>query len=320
MTTIFRSLLALSLLLGASGFTADNAAAADFTCVAEISSKWSSQLSSKFSGNTDFKSKFLAEYPSGRLPQSGQCTWLLIRGPIQKGDAQKFSDLLQKSHPFLEYLFLDSPGGLVDEAMAIGKMVRRALVQTWAPEQTKRNGQRKFSIFTKPSCAGATCQCASACFLIWAAGVERNGWILGLHRPSTTDATYVDLRPSDAAPRYREQLTKIRDYLEEMDTPRRYVDLMVDTNSADMTWLTQKDQDGLSAPASIAEWIKSSCGAVAQKEEDTAFELEFQQDYDGKRLSAQENTFIEQVNLKRSQVNDCGRKRLNRARDAVSIP
>jgi hypothetical protein len=310
-TTIFRSLLALSLLLlGASGFTADNAAAADFTCVNQISG---AELSAAN------KSKLLVEFPSGRLPQTGQCSELLISGPIQKGDARKFSDLLQRSHPFLQHLFLNSPGGLVDEAMAIGKMVRRALVETWAP-RINRNGQLYFSIARKASCAGATCQCASACFLIWAAGVERQGWVLGLHRPSTTDATYVDLRPSDAAPRYREQLTKIRDYLEEMDTPRRYVDLMVDTNSADMTWLTQKDEDGLSAPASIAEWIKSSCGAVAQNEKDTRFELEFQRDYDGKRLSAQEKTFIEQVNLKYMQVFHCRMKRLNNARDVVSIP
>ena len=122
-TATFRSLLALSLLLlGASGF-AGNAAAADFTCVSSFRAEFAAEN----------KSRFLAHFPSGRLPQSGQCRYLLISGPIRKGDARRFSDLLQKSHPFLQHLLLDTPGGLVGEAMEIGKMVRRALVETVAP-------------------------------------------------------------------------------------------------------------------------------------------------------------------------------------------
>jgi hypothetical protein len=73
------------------------------------------------------RAELLKSYPSGRLPAAGTCLRILIQGNIEIGDSAKFSELVRKSHPFLSEVVLWSSGGLVEEAMKIGRLIRRGL-------------------------------------------------------------------------------------------------------------------------------------------------------------------------------------------------
>lgn len=103
---------------------------------------------------------------------------LLIRGEIHKGDATTFTGMADQlgkdTHcpmlgsppngvPFI-FAKLDSPGGDIIEALAIGREVRRRFMLTGVVRKM---------------------ECDSACVFILAAGVERVGdGKVGLHRPA----------------------------------------------------------------------------------------------------------------------------------------
>jgi hypothetical protein len=102
--------------------------------------------------------------------------------------------------------------------------------------------------------------CASACALIWFGAVDRYGSV-GLHRPRTTDPYFRALDPSDGAATYRKALDSIQAYLEEMEVPKRVIELMTATGSADIKWVdTYKDDfKDLERPPSLAEWEDAVC-------------------------------------------------------------
>ena len=73
-------------------------------------------------------------YPSGRLPNPDGCrSAILLKGAILPGDGERFAKLLRQSHPFLSSVMLWSPGGSVEDAMKIGRLIRKGLIDTEAP-------------------------------------------------------------------------------------------------------------------------------------------------------------------------------------------
>ena len=72
-------------------------------------------------------------FPSGRRPSCATCLEALLKGEIVSGDFNKVISLVRANHPFLDRLLLWSPGGSVEEAMKIGRLVRKAMLVTQAP-------------------------------------------------------------------------------------------------------------------------------------------------------------------------------------------
>jgi len=209
-------------------------------------------------------------YPSGRRPTPATCREALIKGVIEAGDSAKFDAFLRANHLFLDKLFLWSPGGSVAEAMKIGRLVRKGMLTTKAPDEfsfQKSLPPTGRGFLTgeqaKVLCQGSDCHCASACFLIWAAGVVRDGNALGLHRPSIRSIRFANLPPEHASGSYRFALAEVEKYLGEMEVPRRFIELMIDTSSNDIHWLDLEESWSLKEVPSIAEWIAASCGAMS---------------------------------------------------------
>lgn len=103
-------------------------------------------------------------------------------------------------------LQLDSPGGDVQTAMAIGRIVREARATTSVPQASR---------------------CASACVLILGAGVVRAP-ILGtvvIHRPFFGGLS-PGLSSSHVQQRYRDMRRRIDDYAFEMNLPNALIELM----------------------------------------------------------------------------------------------
>jgi DNA-directed RNA polymerase subunit N (RpoN/RPB10) len=235
-------------------------------------------------------------YPSGRSPSAGQCKAALVEGTIEKGDYQKLLSLIERSNPFFFQLYLNSPGGDVDEAMRIGRLVRHIMLTVEAPTlgdtrvplnaQLDENGHFTATVLYNyadfrpnqtPSqiCAGdrSSCSCASACVLIWAAGAERQGEALGFHRPTIIGKQFPLMDAETAQKTYAMVLSEMRAYLEEMELPPKAIDLLIDTKSGDIHWLTDDEVNGeildsgdweANFPPSIQEWISSSCGTVSK--------------------------------------------------------
>ena len=218
-------------------------------------------------------------FPSGRKPTLSTCKEMLLEGPIETGDAQKFSTFLKAHHPFVQELYLSSPGGSVADAIAIGKLTRAALIETHAPNQNMLDrrhfdgrpgsGMLHTGIWISINenygyrvlCQGPSCHCASACFLIWAAGWRRWGFVLGIHRPTAGMNGFGNLPPDQASVAYTGIIRAMRDYLSEMEIPNRYIERMTSTSSEDMSWLDYDDTDQLKYAPSIQEWVKVKCGA-----------------------------------------------------------
>jgi hypothetical protein len=203
----------------------------------------------------------------------------LLRGTIEKGDYERYRSFYRHHHRALQNLYLLSPGGDAEEAIKIGRLVRRYLTTVSAPIRYGGDGS-PFMLRKPPSfkpgvppgnlCVGPTCICASACALVWFGGVSRDGEV-GLHRPRRTDAEYKALAPADASAVYKRALQEISRYLEEMEAPRPLIDGMMATSSSEIRWVGDDDQ--LEYAPSFIEWVDASCGAFTSQERKALSEL-----------------------------------------------
>lgn len=174
-----------------------------------------------------------------------------VSGPIVRGDHAKFSRAVSDVETGLRNSFysiertevtLASNGGDVDEALAIGRDIRR------------------FSMFTRIYDV-----CASSCVLIFAAGVERtsvgflnrsNGLFtprLGVHRPY-----FVNLEPnqprSTIAPEIDRRRRALGEYMEEMGVAPQLVSIMYSLQPEEMRWLTVPEASEFGLLGKDAAW------------------------------------------------------------------
>jgi hypothetical protein len=166
-------------------------------------------------------------------PCSTTSSELLIHGEIRKGDATRFTrmaDELSKDTncpmlgsppngvPFI-FVKLDSPGGDIIEALAIGREVRRRFMLTGVVRNM---------------------ECDSACVFILAAGVERVGdGKVGLHRPAFDPAFFAGLSPTAAHDRYTSLVENLRQYyVDEMGGSPEAFRIMMTTASTSIRYLS----------------------------------------------------------------------------------
>ena len=267
-------------------------------------------------------------FPSGRHPSAGACRAVLIRGNIEEGDYLKFVYILRQNHPFVGAVALVSSGGLVEEALKIGTIVRQYLLETWAPATSQVDG---YGLLLHPYpplsqgtiCEGPACHCASACFLIYAAGASRHGGALGVHRPTIQSTSFANLQPERASTLYRGLLADIASYLSHMEVPQKYIELMSDTASTDIKWLSVEEAQAMSEPRSISEWLAASCGAVtAQETQQTEklLNLKQQRESNGKMLSDQDEALLWANLAKWERISECQEEKKARFRDAMALP
>lgn len=106
---------------------------------------------------------------------------ILIEGEIVPGDARKFERVVRDIGRRVGTVVLRSPGGSVPDAMAIGRLVRKLMLETEGPGFSSENEEAACQ--PEGGHPNAVCVCASACFLIYAGGFPRNVSYVLLHRP-----------------------------------------------------------------------------------------------------------------------------------------
>lgn len=152
-----------------------------------------------------------------------------ITGNIEAGDEQKFAAVAATHQASV--VRLGSPGGNVEVAIAIGRMVRKLGLDT---------------VVIRRSIG-----CLSACPLIWLSGrhaiVERNSY-LGFHAANRPEGTAIMAR-----------------YLAELGLSQQQINYMLRTSQPDIQLATEADAVALGfRPQVVSSWFgawRSSCQA-----------------------------------------------------------
>ena len=166
-----------------------------------------------------------------------------ITGRIEVGDTEKIAAFLKRQKYAPNTLYLNSPGGAMDEAIRLGELIKVLYVST----EVQANGS-----------------CASACFFLFLAGSDRFASpselltpgelekIAALQRqvtsrPPTGVAGFIGLhRPffPNAPDMHGQQIPmmkRVTAHLEKQLVSRRLIDIMMSRPSNDVYWLKEED-------------------------------------------------------------------------------
>lgn len=191
---------------------------------------------------------------------------ITMNGEIKSGDAERLASIFFAVKPLLasyyiypNSLYLNSPGGDVSEAIRIAELVKMLGI----------------SVATIGDGKGA---CASSCFLIYAAALERtasgidtlrakghkgNLGPLGVHRP------YLSVITDDPAGANRQEqvMSDMRAYLIKASVGHVLIDKMMSHASNDIYWLNAEEIRALgNFSPGVEEQLISKCSYDARKE------------------------------------------------------
>ena len=205
-----------------------------------------------------------------RIEHSSGQSYISIAGRIVKGDAEKFEKLAHQmiqDEEYIECVRLASSGGSIYEAMQIGEIIRKLGCMTVAPlcygkkcmsipdiEHMSQSDKKHIQLIKE------NCQCSSACFLIWAAGLRREGRILGLHRPYVQKEYYKKLDVTEASEMYGIITQDVTEYLRKNSIPEHIISKMFAHSSSDMYYLTTDEIHELLYQPFFEEYLIAGCG------------------------------------------------------------
>ena len=190
---------------------------------------------------------------------------LYIVGKIVAGDYDQFVDVIKRSNDDILAVNIVSPGGSTIEAIKIGQLIRRLYLATNAPSLANfaPEARRMICSIAASIDRSTSCSCASACFLIWSAGVERSGNDIHIHRIAFDADYYGSLPPNVASQKYQEALQVVHSYLREMEIPDSIYEEMVSMPSYTTALLQQANW---AWPPSFAEWLTARCGPPTRRD------------------------------------------------------
>ena len=170
---------------------------------------------------------------------------LILEGKIETGDHVSFRNFLSERSNFEKMngeVFLASQGGNVIEALKIGYLIRHLRLSTDAPSRPPPSGRSSVILpidLAKPR----NYQCTSACFLLYVAGIYRHFvWAgrLGIHRPQVEHKP-IGTTEKEVSAATDEMRNMIKLYLETMNVPDKYLDIMYSIPPNEVHWLTQTE-------------------------------------------------------------------------------
>ncbi len=212
---------------------------------------------------------------------------LVLEGKIVAGDDLKLREFLGTKSNFDKIsggVFLASPGGNLEEAMKIGRLIRALRLSTDAPLGAAMGHVKFGEPLIKPSHLvdpKANYLCASACFLVYVSGIYRNLYEigrLGVHRPLRLESTFMKLSDDEAM--YAESLNRkrVENYLNEMNVPEKYVDLMFSVPHNEIRWITQDEfvSDLQGFIPEVRDLVDAKCDPRSYKEKFSSQNLKTQ--------------------------------------------
>ena len=161
--------------------------------------------------------------PGGGVVTNGE--GLLLKGEIVPGDYERLLDVLRRDQGRFwrtAGFILASPGGDIQEALQIARLVKGSYSTVWV---------------------GKAGPCVSACFFIYSAAVRREGGAnsLGIHRPYIHPQRLQSVSVPEAESLQKQAFRQARLYLESQDVPTNLIDKMFQQASTDVYWLSREE-------------------------------------------------------------------------------
>lgn len=199
----------------------------------------------------------------------GDYRWAIkVEGNIVPGDAAKLLtkllDFYLVAGPVVDTVYLMSRGGDINDAMKMGDIIRRLRLKTVIPMKDMGSPASTGGILPdNPNDA----ICASACFLVFVGGVEREGDYLALHRPYLPRVEANKLSDIEYEAAQKQVMVKVQGYLRSMDVGQFWIDTMMSTNSQDVyvpAWseLDRRDRPLIGTVPPIEEIMLAKCGPL----------------------------------------------------------
>jgi hypothetical protein len=171
---------------------------------------------------------------------------LVLSGEITPGDYDRLlAKIAEDDKRFLSdnKLILASNEGNAGEAMKIARLVK--------------------ALYTQVVVGPLTGRCAGACFLIYAAAVERGTDgenLLGVTRPGLAESEWVGRPTTEAALLEDSMQGPVRDFLVENEVPPDLVEQVFQRPSTDVYWLTDNDETALGSKSrAFAKFLEKNC-------------------------------------------------------------
>lgn len=180
---------------------------------------------------------------------------LQINGTLMPGDENSFRATVRiayQSGCIIESLSIVSPGGDLGAAIAIGEQVDLLALSVQAPPV--------FGSKPEPNRV-----CASACFFIWAAGKERSGDAVAVHRPYFDPAYYHNLPLAEARKRFASMTEKARQFLDAQGVTKELIAKIFSANSREAIFLSKSELSQLRLKPFYDELLIARC-KESQKE------------------------------------------------------
>ncbi len=200
---------------------------------------------------------------------SGSYRQLVIEGPIESGDFDKFIKIIRDNQGQLSTVYIFSSGGDFYEAMKIGRAMRALELVSMVPMRNESG---------LPSCEGLhsepkpndpkNCTCASACFFIHIGGIHRGGTYLAVHRPYFEKGKFGKLTETEAKKAFDALQDSAREYMIAMGVPKHIQEDVLGTPSERALILdekTVKTYFWLELPYRH-EWIMNKCSQLSNEE------------------------------------------------------
>jgi hypothetical protein len=200
-------------------------------------------------------------------------------GGIEPGDDQKFHNLILpylRTGQIVYQVNIFSQGGDVATAMSLGKRIKMLQTRTVTASNEAKiiNNQRVLTndaicVFQEQAGTGTMikivrgyswCSCESACLLVWAGGITRQGGRIGIHRFYSKGPEFGNLPAQKARELYETRQIEFRDYLKDMNIPATIIDRLFATDSHNMYFLSWPEIQLLDSTPFLEEMVYSKCG------------------------------------------------------------
>lgn len=202
---------------------------------------------------------------------TGSYRAVVIEGLIEKGDFERFINIVKENQGEISGVYIFSPGGNFDESMKIGRAVRALELSSMVPMRDASDNasceKDGLSISPIPNSV-KNCTCASACFFIHIGGVHRGGTFLAVHRPYFEKGDFGKLSEQDAKREFDALQDRAHKYMSEMGVPAHIQEDVLGTSSDNILILDEKTVKihFWGELPYIHEWKKNKCSVLSDKE------------------------------------------------------
>jgi hypothetical protein len=186
---------------------------------------------------------------------------ILIEGEIERGDYEKFIDvILQSGVDPNPSIYIASRGGDAIVAMKIGELIRSLKLTTEVPIFV--HGKGGLCPSSLPI-SHSGCVCLSSCVLIYLGGIHRIDNYLGIHRTFIEHEKLKNMTMEDAEKYSRKVTELLSAYLSHMGAPKSLVEKMQSIPSDEIELLDNEYiEKYLSGYAKeYQEWLIAKCGS-----------------------------------------------------------